>query len=116
MAKAELIKAQTEKTLAEATVKKVEGLYSSLQGAQAVATMPAIVPIADQLLLSAGFQDANGAPVAAQPTQAAQLPTRYAEQRRINVNENTDPRFPANPASPAVGMMQGIETLENDAA
>lgn len=116
MAKAELIKAQTEKTLAEATVKKIEGQYSAIQGAQAIATMPAITPIADQLLLSAGYQDANGAPIAQPPAQAANLPTRYAEQRRINVNENTDPRFPANPPSPAVGMMQGIETPENDAA
>ena len=30
------------------------------------------------------------------------------------INRNTDPRFPANPENPAVGINKGIETQESD--
>lgn len=108
--------AEVSKIEAETVNKAIEGQYSSLQAAQAVATMPQIVPIADELLLSAGYQDMNGAPVATPPA----LPPAFNGEADINIegefpgNPNTNPMTPANPASPVVGVNQGIETMEND--
>jgi hypothetical protein len=104
------LEAEAERVKAETTVKGVEGLYSSLQAAQTVATIPGVAPIADEIYQSAGGVDKNGYPIATPPEEAARLPTRYSEQVRIN----TDPRFPANPESPVEGVNQGIETMEND--
>lgn len=115
MAKVALTQAQTDKTQAEAVNKRIESQYSGVQSAQAIATMPGIVPIADSLMQSAGYVDANGAPIAQAPGAAIEAPARRVEHLNINYQPNTDPRFPANPVSPAVGLNQGIETLENDA-
>lgn len=106
------LEADVKKTNAEATVKNIEGQFSAVQAAQAIAMTPSIVPISDELLLSAGYVDANGAPLATAPTQPAGLgvpPPMAAGQP-----QNTDPRFPANPQSPALGMMKGIETPQPD--
>ncbi len=97
-AKAELIKAQTEKTQAETVSKKVETQFSATQAAQNIATIPAVAPMADALLGSAGFQDANAAP--AIPMPPAAIPG--AEM----APENTNPLTPQNPS---VGMNEGIE-------
>ena len=102
----EELSAKVDKIKAEATVKNIEGQFSAVQAAQTIAMTPAITPIADELLLSAGYQDANGAPLATQPA-APMMPEQPMPQ-------NTDPRFPANTTSPATGMMKGIETQEMD--
>ena len=39
-------------------------MYSAMQGAQVVATVPGVTPIADELLASSGWIDANGPPLA----------------------------------------------------
>lgn len=46
------------KTLGET----LKALYVAMQAAQVVSQMPAVTPVADELLKSAGFVDANGAP------------------------------------------------------
>jgi hypothetical protein len=65
--------AKGEKLDAEAMAKRLESLYMAAQGAQVLAMAPAITPIADELLRSAGFQDKGGAgvidPAAAQGAQ-----------------------------------------------
>lgn len=96
-AKAMLMKAQA--ALAEATTinKRVEALYSATTAAQLVAGMPPIAPVADQILLSAGFQDSNAAPIVAAPELPIQTPA---------LPENTNPLTPPNPD---VGMRTGIE-------
>lgn len=116
MIDAELKRAEIDKTKAETILKNIEAIYSSIQAGQAAASMPPILPISDELLLSAGYEDKNGPPIAQPPGEAAQLPTRYSEQVRINqeIPTNTDPRFPANPESAVEGVRQGIETIEND--
>lgn len=106
--------ADIDKKKAETVVKNVEGLYSAMQSAQTVATIPGVAPIADEIYLSAGGEDKNGFPIANPPTQAEQLPTRYSEQTRINIDQNTSPMFPPNPQSPVEGVTEGIETPEND--
>lgn len=116
-AKVDLTKAQVAKTRNEAelaqankVVRAVESLYSGMQAAQvAVSGPPAITSVADAIVKSAGFQDQDQPPVypsAAMPTDMESVPVR----------ENTDPRFPAHPAGPGVGMMRGIETQRNDGA
>lgn len=118
-AKVELLKAQTEQTQADTVNKAVEGIFSATQAANQIAGVPAIAPLADQLLKSAGFEDKDAAPIVGGPppgAPAAALPT------------NTDPLTPANPGHPgagvpgaphlsapvhpAVGMNQGIETVD----
>ena len=118
-AKAEEIAAKTELTKAKAVETNVKSTYSAMQSGQAIASMPPIVPIADSVLASAGFEDRDGAPVAVQPGQAVPLPTRYSHQVRENIDgiptqPNTDPLTPTPAASPAEGFQGGIETLEND--
>ncbi len=88
--------AKGEKLDAEAMAKRLETLYMSAQAAQVLVQAPSAAPVADELLMSAGFKDAgstqgvidpNAVPAQAEPAQAA-IP---------------------NPMQ-ADGAMQGIET------
>jgi len=97
-AKAELLKAQTLKTKAETTTKNVEGMFSATSAANQIALMPSIAPMADAMLLSAGFVDANASPA---------IPSAPAGAQGIEgLPENTSPNFPPNPDA---GMNDGIE-------
>jgi hypothetical protein len=100
-AKAELIKAQTIRTLQEAVSTAVEAMFSSTQAANQIATMPAVAPLADQLLKSAGFEDKDTPPI----IPSSSLPTGSLPP----LAENTRP---LNPANPQVGMRRGIERAD----
>ena len=102
--------------------------------AQTITAIPQTAPLADVLLRSAGYQDADAAPImpsAPEPIAGA-MPAREgrpvdlapeqvaAIQRQqpatprqvLGVHRNTSPQFPANPAAPAnpdVGFNAGIE-------
>ncbi len=91
----------------EAMVKRVEALYSSIQAAQTAATVPGVVPIADEIAKSVGFTDMNAAPIYPEPTAPA-------EAAAPEVRHNTSPMFPPRPAGPAEGMMRGIETQRGE--
>jgi hypothetical protein len=70
-------KAKGLKLNAEAMAKRLEALYMAAQGAQVIALNPTVTPIADELLKSAGFVDAQGSGVidpAAVPAQAEPMP------------------------------------------
>lgn len=97
-AKVELLKAQTRKTIADAVSKSVEGMFSATSAANQIAMQPAIAPMADQMLMSAGFQDANAAPA---------IPQALPGADPAPMPNNTSPNFPPNPD---VGMNAGIET------
>lgn len=92
-------------------VKNVETLYSSMQAAQTAATVPGVVPIADEIAKSAGFVDQNAAPLFPSPALPAAGDSVVEPMLQEN---NTSPMFPANPNGPAEGMMHGIETQRND--
>lgn len=98
-----LIEAQTQKTIAEAVNKAVEGFFSSTQAANQIAMNPAVAPMADAMLLSAGFKDSNAAPII--PSVLAGVDAAQG------FPQNTSPLFPANPA---VGINDGIEGGEID--
>lgn len=124
-AKVDLTRAQVDKTRNEAdlaqankVVRAVESLYSGMQAAQvAVSGPPAIAAVADAIVKSAGFQDQDQPPVYPVPESSGQLAEAGHE---LPVTEsaprNTDPRFPAHPVGPGVGMRHGIETQRNDGA
>ncbi|MBA3622871.1 MAG: hypothetical protein H0W48_00070 [Methylibium sp.] len=54
--------ARGEKLNAEAMAKRLESLATAAQAAAQLAAVPGVTPIADELLRSAGFKDANAAP------------------------------------------------------
>lgn len=94
----------------ESMLKRVETLYSSMQAAQTAATVPGVVPIADEIAKSAGFVDQNAAPIYPEP-----VPGLLADS--VEMSEaalNTSPMYPPRPEGPAEGMMQGIETVRGE--
>jgi hypothetical protein len=93
-----LIDAQIRKIVAETVGKNVESFFSGTNAANQVAMQPAIAPMADQMLASAGFVDANAAPIIPPPPPGVDP---------IEVPQNTSPNFPPNPD---VGLEAGIET------
>jgi hypothetical protein len=127
MAKAQLLqmqamkeKANVDKIIADTANKNVQTQFSATQAATQILSAPAILPTADELLLSAGYKDANGAPVANTPAQ---------QNIDTGVPQNTSPQFPPipqeiNPPQPdtiqpeQMMPMQspniGIETAENE--
>lgn len=107
-AKAKLMEAQGRKMDADTTARNVEAQYSAIQTAQVIATTPATSGLADQLLRSAGYVDHDAAPIV--PQAPPGLPMGLQEA----IPGNTNPMTPMNPASPAVGMMDGIETQRPD--
>ncbi len=101
-ARVRLLDAQARKTAAQATDVQVKSQYSAIQTAQTIAQVPETAALADGLLRSAGAVDHDAAPMV--PQAPAGLPT-------VDLPSSTDPM---NPASPAVGASDGIETLAAD--
>lgn len=108
MAQAEQIKAQSELTRARTLTERVSAVYSATQAGGTAVTNPEIAPAADEILRSAGWQDALQA-TAAQP-ESVGAPVVPAAP------ENTLPDLKAvEPQTGMVGMQQGIETAALDA-
>ena len=104
-AKAKLLAAQARKADSEATNTDMETLYSGVQTGQAISINPAVAPLADGLAQSVGFKDQNSAPI---------IPQAPAALEPVPPIANTNPMTPANPASPEVGVRDGIETMAAD--
>ena len=101
---------KTEKTDAERLVKMVEAMYSAMQSAQLVATVPGVAPVADEILKGAGYADVGGEmPEIDQGLQAQQPPPveQPAPDGVTSLQES-------QPESPVDGIGHGIETIEND--
>lgn len=108
-AKAKLMDAQTRKTLAEAVNKSVEGMYSATQAGNQIAMLPAVAPLADKLLRSAGFEDQDAAPIIPSPEPGV-MPMDGLDATGPGIPPaNTNPLTPSNPA---VGMKTGIERMD----
>lgn len=104
-AKAGLLKAQTTKTNADAVNASVTAMFSATQAANQIASVPAIAPLADALLKSANFQDADLPPIVPNaPEGIAAMP--------VDVAANTSPNFPPQPAQPDEGVNAGIERMD----
>lgn len=103
-AEAALKQAQARYADAQATAKSVESQYSATTAASLIAGNPAIAPLADAMLRSAGYVDQDQAPVIPAPDAPIQTNARMAE--------NTHPIFPPNPdrgmtATPQTGINGG---------
>lgn len=127
-AKAKLLDAQAEKAKAETVNKKVEAQFGAIQTAQTITAIPQTAALADVLLQSDGFEDANGgsimpnapAPVyGAMPAQEGQPATLDQQQveaiqrqqpstarQVLGQRRNTNPLTPLNPST---GIGNGIE-------
>lgn len=104
-AKAGLLKAQTTKTNADAVNASVTAMFSATQAANQIASVPAIAPLADALLKSANFQDADLPPIVPNaPEGIAAMP--------VDVAANTSPNAPPRPEQPDVGVNAGIERTD----
>lgn len=95
-----LIDAQVRLIDAQSVEKGVEGMFSATQAANQIATVPSVAPIADAMLHSAGFKDANSAPI---------IPSVPPGAQPIRLEHNTSPQFPGRPEQPDMGMQTGIE-------
>lgn len=104
-AKAKLLEAQARKADADATNVGMETLYSGVQTGQAISMNPAVSTLADGLARSVGFKDMDLAPI---------IPQASAGLEPMAPIANTNPMTPANPASPEIGVQQGIETMAAD--
>jgi len=131
--KAPLVAAQTKKATAETVNKNVEAQFGAIQTAQTITAIPQTAPLADILLQSDGFVDANGGtimpsapapvvgalpamegrPVQLDPAQVQAIQRKQpSTPREVLGRRNTSPQFPANPGQPAnpdVGVNAGIE-------
>jgi hypothetical protein len=112
-AKAALIQAQTEKTVAEIDKVRaetvghnVEAQFGAIQTAQTIASIPQTAPLADAMLRSGGYKDHDPAPIIPSPQVQAPVPA--------DIRQNTSPLFPARTASAGAGITEGIETPQPD--
>jgi hypothetical protein len=134
-AKVELIEAQIAKMNADITkvaadtaATNIKTQFGAIQTAAQIAINPALVPIGDSSLESAGYVDANGTPVANVPEQQSPI-------MNDGIPENTHPNFPANMPQPdqaaldptnamnvslqknnSMSPYQGLGTVENEVA
>lgn len=87
-AEAELKRAQARLADVTATNKSVESMYSATTAANLIAATPAIAPLADSMLKSAGFKDQDSAPIVSAPSAP------IAPQQ---IDQNTHPLSAPNP-------------------
>lgn len=78
--------ATAEKIRAEAVNSRVDAALKAMQAGQTIATIPAVAPVGDEILTSAGFEDMNGPPVATPPEAGYSPPTRESHVRYIREN------------------------------
>lgn len=99
------LRAKTDDINASRVKKGVESSYAAMQAGQVIATMPAVAPIADEVMKGAGYQDPT--PGGADPN----FPVPPVQPQQMNFPGNTNPVMPA---TPGVGEMAGIETMRPD--
>lgn len=123
----ELLAAQVDKLAAEVkridaqrVAEGVRSAYSAVQAGMAIASVPSVAPIADEVMRTAGWQPQPGQdpdfPQPAAPDPA--IMQGDVRDRRTGVAfmpPNTNPMLPAPPQTGEAGVQQGIETPEDDA-
>lgn len=105
------MEAKSDKLKAETVTKNIESTFSAVQSAGALAMQPDLIPVADSILQSAGFEDQNSFPVAQVQSTDGLMPPQIEQQPLPSgVNNNTSPNSPPVMNSPVEGMNDGIET------
>lgn len=103
--KGELQVAQISKLIAETVKTGVEAAFASMQAGQTIATMPQVAPIADVVMMGAGYKAPS--PMGTDPNFP--VPPQGMDVPPMEVNQNTSPMLPPVPQQ-AEGAMNGIET------
>lgn len=96
----ELLKARRQKEIAAATNTNIQAMFGATNAGKVIALTPGVAPLADELMLSAGFEDHNKPPV---------IPQDVPRLARIDPvsPENTSPNFPPQADR---GVTAGIES------
>jgi hypothetical protein len=127
----ELLAAMVKKALAEATKTGVDTLFAATQAAEVISAVPQVAPVADQLMVAAGYQPPNPAgvdPNLPQPAGEGAIGVEDVKNRRTGMTftpgapggpapgdtSPTTPAAPPQPARPGVGAAHGIETMRAD--
>lgn len=108
------IEAETELKKQQAAQAGTTMVYTAMQGGAAVAQNAAIVPVAQQILNSAGFEDKDSAPVVSAISAPMQVPPQ--DMGIPGAMRNTSPAMPPvprQPSSPMAGAEEGIEKQGN---
>lgn len=100
----EKLQAEIAKIVADTVATGVASAFSAMQGGAQIAQMPAIAPIADVIMMGAGYRPPTPAGVDPNFPQPEGIAAPAAP-----VHQNTSPQLPPVPAQ-AASPMQGIET------
>lgn len=100
-ADAALKRSQARKAEAEAVSKSIEAQFSAVKTAREIVMTPQIAMLAEKLLLSGGYQDADAAPI------VPEAPAIDMDVANFDAPENTSP---LNPPNPDVGLNVGMES------
>jgi hypothetical protein len=114
-------KADIERIEAEAELKRQQAaqvgttmIYTAMQGGAAVAQNAAIVPAAQQILNSAGFDDKDSKPVVSSTSASLQVsPQDMSIPGTVRNTSPAMPPVPKQPLSPMAGSSEGIEKQGN---
>lgn len=96
--KVDLLRAQRRKVVADTTNTNIQAMFGATNAAKNLVLSPGAAAPADQMMLSAGFEDRNAPPVI--PQQVPSLPVQPVHP------ENTSPNFPPHADN---GVTLGIE-------
>lgn len=88
--------------IAQTAVQNTTAVFEATQAAGTVASNPAMAPVTDEILASAGFKDHNKAPIVLAPEQPQEVVPP--------VDQNTHPNFPPKPQAADVGARAGMTT------
>ena len=97
----ELKKAQRTKVIAEATNTNIQAMFGAVNAGKVISMIPAVASLADELMLSGGFEDHNAPPVV--PQNIPRIPGIGDD---LGITPNTSPNFPPQADS---GAMAGVE-------
>lgn len=107
----EVWRAEAELKRAQAVKTGVEAAFASMQGGEIVATMPAVAPIADSIMASAGYVQQGGDDPNYQHPQVSQEILEQAQEqaKKFRMERSNNPLTPKPPASGSSGSKTSIE-------
>jgi len=90
------------KIVEEKVNKRIESIYSAVQASREIAATPELSGVSDQILESAGFEDADAPPIVARPDRLDGPPPADDLSGSELPPENTSPMFPPRVQEPDI--------------
>lgn len=111
----EMWKAEADLKRAQAVKTGVEAAFAAMQGGEIVATLPAVAPIADGIMASAGYvQQGGDDPNFQHPQISAEVLSEARKQAlEFRMEQNNNPLTPKPPSSGVKGSKSSIEGGDN---